>query len=149
MDSAEKAYQALGGVTDNRYEERAKKIREQQKRLEELRNKQEIDEKQTIKDLENRNAQAEIDAMDEGEEKKLAQLKFNHQKEIDELKKFKADYLQKKIDTEKAIFEANPEKNKGKSFDSSKISLNQEEESMFDNLKNQTCLLYTSDAADE
>ena len=138
MDSAEKAYQALGGVTDNRYEERAKKIREQQKRLEELRNKQEIDEKQTIKDLENRNAQAEIDAMDEGEEKKLAQLKFNHQKEIDELKKFKADYLQKKIDTEKAIFEANPEKNKGKSFDSSKISLNQEEESMFDNLKNQT-----------
>lgn len=138
MNAAKRKYEDLGGVTDNRYAENAKKIREQQKRLEELRNKQEIDEKQAIKDLESRNAQAEIDAMDEGEEKKLAQLKFNHQKEIDELEKFKADYLQKKIDTEKAIFEADTKKNKGKSFDSSKISLNQEEERMFDNLKNQT-----------
>lgn len=138
MNAAKRKYEDLGGVTDNRYEENAKRIREQQKRLEELRNKQEIDAKQAIKDLESRNTQAEIDAMDEGEEKKLAQLKFNHQKEIDELEKFKADYLQKKIDTEKAIFEADTKKNKGKSFDSSKISLNQEEERMFDNLKNQT-----------
>ncbi|MDY7253536.1 tape measure protein [Bacteroides sp. A1-P5] len=138
MNTAKKNYEDLGGVTDNRYEENAKRIREQQKRLEELRDKQKKDEKQAIKDLENRNAQAEIDAMGEGEEKKLAQLKFNHQKEIDELKKFKADYFQKKIDTEKAIFEANPKKNKDQSFDSSKISLNQEEEGMFNDLMEQT-----------
>lgn len=107
-------------------------------KIKRIREQQTLDEVNFMEDMKNRNAQAEIDAKEEGDEKKLAQLKFNHQKEIDELEKFKADYLQKKIDTEKAIFEADTEKNKGKSFDSSKISLNQEEESMFDNLKNQT-----------
>lgn len=39
--------------------------------------------------------------MEEGEEKKLAQMELNHQKEIAELKRLKTDYLQKKIDLEK------------------------------------------------
>ena len=33
--------------------------------------------------------------MEEGEEKKLAQMELNHQKEIAELKRLKTDYLQK------------------------------------------------------
>lgn len=137
MNSAKKAYEDLGGVTDNRYEERAKRIREQQRRLEELRHKQKADEQQAIEELENRNAQAEVDAMDEGEEKKLAQMKFNHQKEIAELKKLRTDYLQKKINSEKAVFEANP-KNEGKPFDPSQISLNEKEEGIFGNMLKQT-----------
>lgn len=80
MNSAETTYKGLGGITDNRYEEEAKRLREEQKRIEELRNKQKIDEKLAIEDLANRNAQAEIDAMNEGEEKKLAQMEFNHQR---------------------------------------------------------------------
>ena len=137
MNSAETTYKGLGGITDNRYEEEAKRRREEQKRIEELRNKQKIDEKLAIEDLANRNAQAEIDAMNEGEEKKLAQMEFNHQKEIAELKRLKADYLQKKIDTEKAIFEANS-KNEGKAFDKSTVSLNEEEENTFANILKQT-----------
>lgn len=133
MDSAKNDYSNLGGITDNRYEEKAKRIREQQKRLEELRNKQRVLEYQAIKELENSNIQAEIDAMDEGEEKKLAQLKYNHQKELDEVKRLRADYLQKKIDSEKAIFEANS-KNEGKVFDSSKITVSEKEENIFANV---------------
>lgn len=137
MNSAETTYKSLGGITDNRYEEEAKRRREERKRIEELRDKQKIDEKLAIEDLANRNAQAEIDAMNEGEEKKLAQMEFNHQKEIAELKRLKADYLQKKIDTEKAIFEANS-KNEGKAFDKSTVSLNEEEENTFANILKQT-----------
>lgn len=144
MNSAETTYKGLGGITDNRYEEEAKRLREEQKRIEELRNKQKIDEKLAIEDLANRNAQAEIDAMNEGEEKKLAQMEFNHQKEIAELKRLKADYLQKKIDTEKAIFEANS-KHEGQPFDESTVSLNEEEENAFANILKQTVARQGSD----
>ena len=75
--------------------------------------------------------------MEEGEEKKLAQMELNHQKEIAELKRLKTDYLQKKIDLEKTIFEANS-KNEGKTFDESTVSLNENEKSAFANILKQT-----------
>lgn len=133
MNKTKTAYENLGGVTDNRYEEKAIKIREQQKRLGELRSKQKVDEWRAIEELEYKSAQVEIDAMREGEEKKLAQMKFNHQKEIAEIKRLRIDYLQKKVDSEKAIFEANP-KNEGKTFDSSQVILNKKEEDIFGNM---------------
>ncbi len=69
--------------------------------------------------------------------KKLAQMELNHQKEIAELKRLKTDYLQKKIDLEKTIFEANS-KNEGKTFDESTVSLNENEKSAFANILKQT-----------
>lgn len=54
MNAAKRDYEKLGGVTDNSYEERANKIREQQNHLQELRNKQAEDEIRTIEELENK-----------------------------------------------------------------------------------------------
>ncbi|MEB3375863.1 hypothetical protein SFC43_31460 [Bacteroides sp. CR5/BHMF/2] len=65
-------------------------------KIKRIREQQTLDEVNFMEDMKNRNAQAEIDAMDEGEEKKLAQLKFNHQKEIDELKNLKQTIFKRK-----------------------------------------------------
>lgn len=98
-----------------------------------MREKQALDEVNFMEDMANRSVEVEIAAMREGEEKKLAQMKFNHQKEIAEIKRLRIDYLQKKVDSEKAIFEANP-KNEGKTFDSSQVVLNKKEEDIFGNM---------------
>ncbi len=66
--------------------------------------------------------QARIGAMDEGVNKTLAQLRLNHEKEKEELRRQKEDYLQTVIKNERAKFEADSA-NKGKVFDSSSVYL--------------------------
>lgn len=73
-------------------------------------------------DLQTKIRQAEIDAMDDGFEKRIAQMKLNHQTEIREIDRQREDLLRKIVDNERKLFEANPA-NKGKKFDSSKITL--------------------------
>lgn len=73
-------------------------------------------------DLQTKIRQAEINAMDDGFEKRIAQMKLNHQTEIREIDRQREDLLRKIIDNERKLFEANPA-NKGKKFDSSKITL--------------------------
>lgn len=73
-------------------------------------------------DLQTKIRQAEIDAMDDGFEKRIAQMKLNHQTEIKEIDRQREDLLRKIVDNERKLFEANPV-NKGKKFDSSKITL--------------------------
>ncbi|MDD4495314.1 MAG: hypothetical protein PHV32_13410, partial [Eubacteriales bacterium] len=73
-------------------------------------------------DLQFRVEQARINALKEGSEKTLAQMKLNHTKELEELKREKENYLAAIIESEKEKFEADP-KNKGKKFDSSGIKL--------------------------
>lgn len=142
MNTAKKNYEDLGGVTDNRYEEKAKKIREQQKRLEELRNKQAEDDIQTIEELENKKVQVGIAAMKEGDAKTFAQMQFNHKMEMRQLDREKEEFLQKKINNAKAIFDAEENvKAAGdsnyvkKTFDDSKISLSQMEKDTFEQQK--------------
>lgn len=60
-------------------------------------------------------AQAEIDAMQEGEKKKLAQLELNHQKELQQIEQEAKDLYEAKVKHEKALWDANPA-NKGKDF---------------------------------
>ena len=75
-------------------------------------------------------AQAEIDVMADGNDKKLAQMKLDHKKELALLEKQKQDRLDKAIDNKKSLFESDP-KNKNKTFDSSKVKLSSDEEAAF------------------
>lgn len=95
-----------------------------------LQGQQEVETARQAKDLEFATKQAEIDAMQDGSEKVLEQMKLNHAKQVEELEREKADYLQKKVENARALFEANPA-NKDKVFDASGITLTQEESKMF------------------
>lgn len=105
----------------------------QQKKINELRERKEIEQKQSFEGLKSRTKQAEISMQNEGVEDPLVQMKSSHKNELDELTKYKEDYLQKKIDLEKEISKAN-QKNENEAFDPSTVSLNEEEENMFSNL---------------
>ncbi|MEG1544281.1 MAG: tape measure protein, partial [Tannerellaceae bacterium] len=75
-------------------------------------------------------AQMEIDIMQEGTDKKLVQMKFNHEKELALLEIQKQERLDKNISNQKALFESDPA-NKGKSFKASGVKLSSEEEAVF------------------
>lgn len=100
----------------------------------ELLEKQKKEKERSAKDMEFEIEQARIDAMKSGSEKILAQMDLDHKKEVEELKREKEDYLQQKIDNEKAIFEADPV-NKGKKFDASTVKLTDEEANAFEKLE--------------
>lgn len=109
----------------------------EQEKLRALQEKQSKDTIRQVKDLEFEATQSKINAMDEGSEKTIAQMRLDHEKEIETLKRNREDYLQKKIDAERSLFESNP-KNKGKSFDSSNVFLSKDEEGMFKNMLEST-----------
>lgn len=96
-----------------------------------LQEKQAVEAARAAKDMEFAVRQSEIDAKKEGSEKILAQMKLDHEMEMEELEREKVDYLQKKIDNAKAAFEANPA-NKDKVFDGSGITLTKEENDAFE-----------------
>ena len=124
----------------NAFSANTSKQEDQAKEQEKLRALQEKHSKDTIrqvKDLELEATQSKINAMDEGSEKTIAQMRLDHEKEIETLKRNREDYLQKKIDAERSLFESNP-KNKGKSFDSSNVFLSKDEEGMFKNMLEST-----------
>lgn len=140
MKLKEKAYNDLGGITGNvltKQENQAEKLRKEQEKYALLQYKQSQDNKRQSKDLEFEATQSRIDAMKQGSERTIAQMKLNHQKEVESLKRNREDYLRKKIEAERSLFEANPS-NKGKSFDTSTISLSKDEEDMFKNILEST-----------
>ena len=139
-ETTEKAYKDLGGITGNalsKQENQAEKLRKEQEKLRALQEKQSKDAIRQVKDLELEATQSKINAMDEGSEKTITQMRLDHEKEIETLKRNREDYLQKKIDAERSLFESNP-KNKGKSFDSSNVFLSKDEEGMFKNMLEST-----------
>ena len=109
----------------------------EQEKLRALQEKQSKDTIRQVKDLELEATQSKINAMGEGSEKTITQMRLDHEKEIETLKRNREDYLQKKIDAERSLFESNP-KNKGKSFDSSNVFLSKDEEGMFKNMLEST-----------
>lgn len=96
--------------------------------------KQRVEAARSAKDMEFAVEQSRIDAMADGNDKIIAQMKLDHKKELEELEREKADYLQRKIDNAKAAFEADPA-NKDKVFDGSGISLTAEENNAFETRK--------------
>ena len=88
--------------------------------------KQKVEAERAATDLAFAVKQSEIDAMKDGSEKVVEQMKLDHARELEELEREKEDFLQRKIDNAKAAFEANPD-NKDKVFDGSGIALTQAE----------------------
>ena len=113
-------------------------------RYNELLEKQTKEKKRLAEDMAFEVRQAEIDAMQAGSEKILAQMALDHDKELKELEREKEDYLQHKIDNEKALFEANPA-NEGKKFDASTVQLTKDEENAFAKLKESLDKQHTND----
>lgn len=103
--------------------------------LKEPLDKQALERRNQIEDLENKSRQAKIDAMNESSTKTLAQMKLNHDKELQELVREKDAFLRQKIENAKAVFDAkNP--NSKSQFDPSSIQLTDSEEKVFNDRKN-------------
>ena len=114
---AENASRNGGGSGRSR---KAQAQKEQQEYLA-LIEQQERERERAVKDMEFSTTQATIDAMQDGAEKTLRQLKLDHEKRKEEIEREYADLKQAKIDAAKQLFEANP-KNKGKVFDPSSVN---------------------------
>ena len=85
------------------------------------------------RNLENSVTQSRIDAMQEGYEKEKAQRELNHKKELEDIDKQRRDFLQRKRDDAKRVFEADP-KNKGKKFNASSVTLSTADNAKFDEM---------------
>lgn len=109
MDQAGLKTQKLAPINTN-VKDKALKEKEQQAKLDELRDKLSQEERRRTQERENLNSQAEIDALDEGAEKKLKQLKLNQQKELQQLEREREDALNFKIRDAREIFNAEQEK---------------------------------------
>lgn len=92
------------------------------------------EQEESEKDLANRASQAYIDSLQDGYEKERLQREFNHKKELDDLDKYKQDFLQKKIEQAKTLFEADA-KNEGKTFNASSVVLSADEQAQFDKMR--------------
>lgn len=84
-------------------------ISSQEDKISQLRQKQAIERKRQEEDLEYQAAQARIDAMAEGSEKVQAQMRLDHEREIQEIQRQKQEYIRARIQEEKEIFDAQEE----------------------------------------
>ena len=89
------------------------------------------------RELADKSSQVYIDSLQNGYEKERKQRELNHKKELDDLEKYKRDFLQKKISDAKQIFEEDP-KNKGKKFNAASVTLTQDEQDKFDKMRTDT-----------
>lgn len=132
LKTAKEAYAAVGGDPEGKTgkkaaqdakhsaQERAQRIKAEQ-RYKELLRKQQVDRERAARDLELSTSQAQIDAMEEGSNKTLAQIRLDFEKQKEEIERGYADLKQKKIDDARQLWEANPA-NKGKAFDESSVN---------------------------
>lgn len=118
VTEAEKNYKKFGGKTKEK-DTSAKTMKEQQK-LNELTEKQERERARAIVDMSYSTEQARIDAMEEGTEKTVRQLKLDFERQKTEIERGYEDLKYKKIEEARALFEANPA-NKNKVFDESTV----------------------------
>ena len=89
-----------------------------------------INELRAVQDIQFAIEQARITAMKDGNEKTVEQMRLNHAKEMEQLKRNQEDALAKLVAYEKQKFEADPN-NKGKKFDGSSVSLPPEQLAAF------------------
>ena len=121
-DQAKKDYDKLKGSTNGNSSaarNAAETARKHQAYLD-LIDKQRVEQERAVTDMEFSTEQARINAMQDGSEKTLRQLKLDHEKRKEEIEREYADLKQAKIDAAKQLFEANPA-NKGKVFDASSV----------------------------
>ena len=140
MQTKEKTYKDLGGVTDtSKQESAAEKLRKEQEMLRsqnekvlQLESKQSLERQRQQQDLENQAAQAKINAMTDGYEKEKAQRDLNNKIEIQNVKRQKEDYIRAEIQAQKEIFDAKEDlkskQSKGyvkKIFDASTVNVDE------------------------
>ena len=120
---AKAIYEQMGGSTkqDRKDESDAKKLEKQEAKYQEELRKQKLDRERAIKDLEYSTARATIDAMEDGNQKTIAQLTLDFEKQKTEITRAYEDLKQQKIEAAKKLWEANP-KTKDSPFDSSKVN---------------------------
>lgn len=145
-EKARKEFKNIGGdpLTDKQAESAAEKSKRERKEYAKKQAdynrmvaSQAVERERAVKDAEFAVEQARIDTFQEGSEKIREQMALDHKRELEMLDREKADYLQRKIDNAKALFEANPA-NKGKTFDGSNITLTPEENASFSKRRNYT-----------
>lgn len=98
-------YNNTGGKTDNKAEELAK----QAERFKELTDKNARERARAEKDAAIAKEQSDINALQEGAEKRLRQRSLNHKKELDAIQQEAETKKLKVIEMAKAEFEANPD----------------------------------------
>lgn len=84
-------------------------IQDQQDKINELLDKQEQERIKNQVEMENRAAQAEIDAMADGAEKVRAQRELDNKKELEEIIRQKNEYIKGQTNAQKEIFDAQEE----------------------------------------
>lgn len=107
-------------------------VQQRKLQLQKLLSKQSLEGDRSTQDLWNEIWQDEIDAMDDGSKKTLAQMQLNHEKRLQTIDKEKEDLLQKRKEEAEAVFNSeenikkakNPDYEK-KTFDDSKVTLSQ------------------------
>ena len=114
------------------------KAAEAEEKILELKNQHLQEQERQARELRLSTAQAEIDAMAEGTDKKLAQLDLDRDRELEAIEAYYEDLRQKRIDEAKQLWDADPS-NKGKNFfdssqykqaSSSELSLDEAENKM-------------------
>lgn len=105
-------------------------IIDQQKKINDLLDKQAIERRRKEEDLENQAFQARINTMADGEAKIRAQRALDNKKEIQDLKRQREDYIRTEIEYQKKVFDEQEElkaqKTKGykkKTFDPTSVSV--------------------------
>lgn len=124
----------------------------QEDKIFQLRQKHALDRKRQAEDLEYQAAQARIDAMADGSEKVQAQMRLDHQKEIQEIQRQKQNYIRVRIQEAKEIFDAEEELRakenkdyKKKTFDASTVTV---DTSIFDEITKTTIERQGNDLAE-
>lgn len=114
-------------------------MQQQQLELQKLHSKQSLEGDRSAQDLWNEIWQDEIDAMDDGSEKTLAQMQLNHEKRLQAIDKEKEDLLQKRKEDAEAVFNSEENLKKAnnsdyvkKTFDDSKVALSETDNAQFD-----------------
>lgn len=101
IEALENKLKAITGKTTKEYNS----IIDQQKKINDLLDKQAIERRRKEEDLENQLTQSRIDAMTEGEAKIRAQRELDNKKEIQDLERQREDYIRTEIELQRKAFD--------------------------------------------
>lgn len=123
LEAAKKAFKDIGGDPEGKKGAAAAKKEKQQaikdaeaeEKILELKLKQQQENARREKELRMATAEAEIQLMADGSEKKLAQLDYDRDRELEAIEAYYEDLRQKRIEEAKQLWDADPT-NKGRNF---------------------------------
>lgn len=126
----QEAQKQIDKYSDSKTAKEYNSIIDQQKKINDLLDKQAIERRRKEEDLENQAFQARINTMADGEAKIRAQRALDNKKEIQDLKRQREDYIRTEIEYQKKVFDEQEElkaqKTKGykkKTFDPTSVSV--------------------------